>query len=110
MCEIGPPLTTDELRKSAEQTIKGQGREVGLPGVESDAERMDKGASKINREMASRISAAVAQLKPSDGSIPRFVLGWRLYPNRESPFWHGTDGKHACGCGCGCFSQPPGPR
>jgi hypothetical protein len=39
--------------------------------------------------------------KKSDRHGARFVLGWRLYPNKEHPSWSNKD-VHSCGCGCGC--------
>ena|SRR5215471_11582962 len=106
MSRIGPGLTHAHLARSVDQTIKGEGLVAGLPGVEADAQSMDSEAHKANRELAKRISAAVAAAKPSDDGVPRFVLGWRLYPNRANPFWQDAGGVHNCGCGCACFSEP----
>jgi hypothetical protein len=107
MCKVQPSLTTSHLQMSAEQTTRGEGIVAGLPGVEADAHSMDDEAHKANRELASRISAALAAVKPNDKDGHRFVLGWRLYPNRDHPFWQDAGGVHNCGCGCGCASQPP---
>jgi hypothetical protein len=107
MGRIGPRLTGNQLKESAEKTQKGEGLVAGIPGVEADAERMDRRAHTANRDLAKRIREAVAATKPSDENIPRFVLGWRLYPNRDNPFWNDAGGPHVCGCGCACYSFPP---
>jgi hypothetical protein len=107
MGRIGPRLTGKQLKESAEKTQKGEGLVAGIPGVEADAERMDRQAHTANRDLAKRIREAVAATKPSDKNIPRFVLGWRLYPNRDNPFWNDAGGPHVCGCGCACYSHPP---
>lgn len=107
MCRVQPLVTLKQLRECAERTTAGEGIVAGLPGVESDAQSMDKAAHKANRDLAKLISEAVAKSKPRDGGVPRFVLGWRLYPNRDNPFWKDAGGVHNCGCGCGCASEPP---
>jgi hypothetical protein len=106
---IGPKVTWEELAESAQQTIDGKGRRKGLSGVKADAQAVDKKAHKRNRAMAELISKAVAELKEIDDGVPRFVLGWRLYPNRDNPYWKTEALKHNCGCGCGCFGRPPPP-
>jgi hypothetical protein len=40
--------------------------------------------------------------KATDKYGAHFVLGWRLYPNKEHPRW--SKDVHSCGCGCGCSS------
>jgi hypothetical protein len=98
---IGPDRTNKELEESGRSTSKGGKKGKGLPGLKTDARTMDPEAHEANRELATRISKAVADIKPSDGGQPRFVLGWRLYPNRDSAYWK-TEGAHVCGCGCAC--------
>jgi hypothetical protein len=107
MSRIGPRVTCEELAKSAEQIARGEGLIAGLPGVKADARSMDAQAHKANRDLAERIREAMAAVKPTDKDVPRFVLGWRLYPNRNNPFWDDAGGTHVCGCGCGCSSCPP---
>ena len=100
---IGPRLTKKDLQVSATKTSKGEGLAVGLPGVAADAHAMDRKAFQINRELAKRIQQLVAELKPSDKGVPRFVLGFRMYPNAESPYWDQAARDHICGCACGCW-------
>jgi hypothetical protein len=42
----------------------------------------------------------VRSKKVSDKHGAHFVLGWRLYPNKDHPRWN--QDVHSCGCGCGC--------
>lgn len=105
MPKICPRMTRAKLRTSARKTSRGKGR-APLPGVKTDTlhrEAADKGAYKANRQLARLISAAVRATKTTDKNGPRFVLGWRLYPNEGHPSWKSKD-VHACGCGCGCHS------
>ncbi len=106
MCRVNPSLTHTQLKKTVQQTKKGYGLTAGLPGVEPDAHKMDRRAHKVNRELATRIGKALHALKPHDKGKPRFVLGWRLYPNRDNEFWKDMGGVHNCGCGCACHSNP----
>jgi hypothetical protein len=53
-----------------------------------------------NRRLAAAIKAVFqASQKPVDNGVPRFVMTWRMYPNKDSAVV-GTDGM--CGCGCSC--------
>ena len=103
---IGPRLTQKEVKDTAQMTSKGEGLKAALPGVAADAHSMDKKAYQTNRELAKRIQQLVAELKPSDGKVPRFVLGFRLYPNAKSAYWDQAAKDHVCGCGCGCWTSP----
>jgi hypothetical protein len=103
MPEISPKMTRAKLKKSARKTSQGKGR-AALPGVKTDArhaQATDKSGYQANRELAELIGAAVRAKKKSDRHGARFVLGWRLYPNKEHPSWSNKD-IHSCGCGCGC--------
>jgi hypothetical protein len=103
MPEINPKMTHSKLKNGARKTSLGKGR-VGLPGVKTDAkhvEATDKCGYQSNRELAKMIRKAVRAKKNGDKRGEHFVLGWRLYPNKEHPRWKGKD-DHACGCGCGC--------
>ena len=103
MPEIYPKVTRTILKKGARATSHGKGR-VPLPGVKTDAKHVqatDKCGYKANRELAEMISKAVLAKKNSDKSGAHFVLGWRLYPNKQHPRWKSKD-VHSCGCGCGC--------
>jgi hypothetical protein len=103
MPEIYPRMTRKKLRKSARKTSQGKGR-VPLPGVKTDAKHAqatDKCGYHVNRELGKLIKAAVSAKKKADKHGPKFILGWRLYPNEEHPAWKGKD-VHSCGCGCGC--------
>lgn len=103
MPEIYPKITGAKLKKSARKTSEGKGR-VPLPGVKTDATHVnatDKCGHKSNREMADLIKLAMRSKKNSDKNGAHFVLGWRLYPNKEHPRWKSKD-VHSCGCGCGC--------
>jgi len=109
MPKIGPTRTIKELQASARHTFHGKGRR-GLPGVKTDSKVVDRNAHAQNGELGKRISNAVHALKKADRNGPLFVLGWRLYPNKENPHWSGPT--HSCGCGCGCSSvkNHPGRR
>jgi hypothetical protein len=101
--EIDPKMTRAHLKKSAHKTSQGNGP-VPLPGVKTDAshaQATDKCGYEANRELAEMIAKAVEATKNGDEHGPHFVLGWRLYPNKEHPRWNSKD-VHSCGCGCGC--------
>lgn len=103
MPEIYPKVTRANLRKGARKTSEGKGR-APLLGVKTDAKHVnatDKCGYKANRELAAMIRKAVQAKKNSDKNGAHFVLGWRLYPNKEHPRWNNKD-VHSCGCGCGC--------
>jgi hypothetical protein len=103
MPEINPKMTRSKLKRSARKTSDGKGK-ASLPGVKTDAKHgqaTDKCGYRANRELAHMIEKAVRAKKRSDGHGEHFVLGWRLYPNKDHPRWRGKD-DHACGCGCGC--------
>jgi hypothetical protein len=103
MPEIYPKITRDKLKRTARRTSDGKGR-APLPGVKTDAKHAnatDKCGYEANRDLAKLIDQAMRTMKKSDKRGQHFVLGWRLYPNKEHPRWSGKD-DHACGCGCGC--------
>jgi hypothetical protein len=103
MPDIYPKMTRAKLKKSARKTSQGKGR-AALPGVKTDArhaQATDKHGYAANRDLAKLISKAVRARKKSDKQGAHFVLGWRLYPNKDHPRWNGKD-VHSCGCGCGC--------
>jgi hypothetical protein len=105
MPEIYPKMTRAKLKRTALRTSAGKGR-APLPGVKTDAKDVratDKCGYKVNREMADMIAKAVRAMKKGDKHGAHFVLGWRLYPNKEHPRWNNKD-VHSCGCGCGCSS------
>ena len=105
MPEIYPKMTRAKLKKSARKTAQGKGR-APLPGVKTDARHVnasDKDGCRANRELAELIAKAVRAKKKSDKDGAHFVLGWRLYPNKDHPRWSGD--VHSCGCGCGCHSK-----
>jgi hypothetical protein len=113
---IGPKMTLKELADSANETNEGRGEKLALPGVKADAKTADPKAFQKNLLLAERIRKAVAELKGTDKDeqtgqqIPRFVLGWRLYPNADSAYWKTEALLHACGCSGGCFAPyRPGP-
>jgi hypothetical protein len=96
-------MTRSKLKSGARKTSLGKGR-VPLRGVKTDAKHVqatDKCGYQANRELAQMIKKAVRAKKNSDKSGQHFVLGWRLYPNKDHPRWKAKD-DHACGCGCGC--------
>jgi hypothetical protein len=103
MPEIYPKVTRATLTKGARRTSNGKGR-VALPGVKTDAKHVnatDQCGYKANRELAEMIKQAVHAKKNADKNGEHFVLGWRLYPNKNHPRWKSKD-VHSCGCGCGC--------
>jgi hypothetical protein len=105
MPEIYPKVTRAKLKKGARRTSDGKGR-VALPGVKTDAKHVnatDKCGYQANRELADMIRQAVEAKKNGDKNGAHFVLGWRLYPNKQHPRWKSKD-VHSCGCGCGCSS------
>jgi hypothetical protein len=106
MPEINPKMTRAKLKQSARKTSQGKGR-APLPGVKTDAKHAnatDKWGYYANRELADIIAEAVRAKKRSDKHGAHFVLGWRLYPNKDHPRWKNKD-VHSCGCGCGCSSK-----
>ena len=105
MPEIYPKVTRAKLKRDARRTSDGKGR-VSLPGVQTDAKHIDasdKSGYAANRELAALIEKAMRTMKKHDKNGPQFLLGWRLYPNRNHPRWKDKD-VHSCGCGCGCSS------
>jgi hypothetical protein len=103
MPEIYPKMSRAKLKKGARKTAQGKGR-APLPGVKTDAKHVnatDKCGHQANRELADIIAKAVRAKKKSDKNGAHFVLGWRLYPNKDHPRWNSKD-VHSCGCGCGC--------
>jgi hypothetical protein len=103
MPEIHPKMSRKKLQQSARKTSEGKGQAT-LPGVKTDSkhvEATDKCGYRANRELAEIIGKAVQAKKNSDKNGAHFVLGWRLYPNKEHPRWSSKD-VHSCGCGCGC--------
>src|SRR5262249_4898725 len=99
-------MTPKEVRDSAVKTYQGDGLKAALPGVAADAHSMDKAAFSTNRELAKKIQELLAEYKPNDKGVPRFVIGFRMYPNAESPYWKRAKSEHVCGCGCGCWGGP----
>ncbi|HTO85183.1 MAG TPA: hypothetical protein VMQ73_23390 [Methylomirabilota bacterium] len=110
---IEPRMSWKDLQKGARDTAKGKKRHP-LPGVKT-AKATPKTAGMhrkdrlANGELAEKISAAVREVKKSDRHGPLWVVGWRMYPNRDHPHWKAHT--HACACGCGCFTHhKPGHR
>jgi hypothetical protein len=104
MPEIYPKVTRSKLKKGALKTANGKGRRFPLPGVKTDSKHenaTDKCGHDANRELARLIEKAMRTVKKQDKGGQHFVLGWRLYPNRNHPRWKTKD-VHSCGCGCGC--------
>ncbi len=104
MPNIYPKITRSKLKKDARKTSQGKGRGASLPGVKTDANHVqatDKCGYLANRHLAEMIRKAVRAKKINDANGAHFLLGWRLYPNREHPRWKSKN-EHACGCGCGC--------
>jgi hypothetical protein len=103
MPEIYPKMSRSNLKRSAKRTSEGRGL-APLPGVKTDAKHLqatDKCGYQANRDLAEIIKRVVRARKNSDVDGAHFVLGWRLYPNKDHPRWNTKD-DHACGCGCGC--------
>jgi hypothetical protein len=106
MPEIYPKVTRAKLKQGARRTSSGKGR-VPLPGVQTDAKHVDatdKSGYAENRELAQLIEKAMRTVKKQDKNGAQFLLGWRLYPNRDHPRWKNNKDAHSCGCGCGCGS------
>jgi hypothetical protein len=105
MTIIGPGRTRKELEESAKHTREGRGRRRSLPGIKADAS-MNEAAHKRNRDLAERIGKTMLELKGTDQDGAPFVIGWRLYPNKEHPYWKDRlleeRRQHTCGCGCAC--------
>jgi hypothetical protein len=104
MPAIYPRVTRAKLKRGARKTAQGKGR-VPLPGVKTDVMHVnatDKFGFKANRQLAAMIRKAVKAKKTSDKHGDYFVLGWRLYPNKDHPRWKAGKDDHGCGCGCGC--------
>jgi len=41
------------------------------------------------------------RLEPADQGVPRFVIVWRMYPNKDNPVVQAQSNGN-CGCGCSC--------
>jgi hypothetical protein len=66
---------------------------AALPDLDSDTFGRD-GADAENRRLTRLIREA---LKRSKSHPERFVLTWRMYPDKDNPTPEGS-----CGCGCSC--------
>jgi hypothetical protein len=109
MTMVGPPQTLEDLGKSARRVRDG--RATGLPAVKSDIEKMhDAHAEEANRKLEKAISRALARYKPEKDAYgePLFILGWRLYPNKNNEHWKEAH-EHTCGCSCGGTAPWPPP-
>jgi hypothetical protein len=103
----GPPKpfkTVEELRASGSKTRDG--KLVDLDGLEGADGTHYAADDKVNRQLSHIIHEAVSALK-SDEHGPKFVIGWRLYPNANHPLWKSEHEQHICGCGCGCGCGRP---
>jgi hypothetical protein len=99
MPEIYPKVTRAKLKESARKTRSGKGR-ASLPGVKTDAKHAnatDKCGYTANRELARLINKAMRSAKKSDKAGQHFVLGWRLYPNKNHPRWNDKDTRAGAG-------------
>jgi hypothetical protein len=109
-----PPKTDDDLTSLLPDRLYPNGQppthDPGHPDLDTHSHpddlfadplsRPDGGADDENRALATAIRAVFkASKKPVDNGVPRFVLTWRMYPNKDSPV-AGTPGN--CGCGCSC--------
>jgi hypothetical protein len=101
MPKIGPGRTFDELKQSAVRTREGKGHPA-LPGVRTDAFRYRDEDFQNNRELTRRIGDAMMELKGNARGKPKFVIGWRLYPNLENEYWQDKLVDHVCSCACSC--------
>jgi hypothetical protein len=66
---------------------------AALPDLDSDAFARE-GADAENRKLTRLIREA---LRRSKSHPERFVLTWRMYPDKDNPTPEGS-----CGCGCSC--------
>jgi hypothetical protein len=108
MSKIGPGRTFRELQESGIRTREGKGHPQ-LPGVTADAWRQRREDYERNRELNRRIGEAMLELKGSVGGKPKFVIGWRLYPNLDNKeYWDNRLLDHVCSCSCGgaCIIGP----
>jgi hypothetical protein len=102
MPKIGPGRTFDELKRSGLVTREGRGRPQ-LPGVKADAAQNRSEDAKVNEQLAKEIGETVLRLKGNANGKPKFVIGWRLYPNLENKeYWDNRLLDHVCSCACGC--------
>ena len=82
-------MSRAKLKQGARKTSQGKAR-AALPGVKTDAKHAqarDKRGYGANRELAEMIGKAVRAKKKADKHGAHFVLGWRLYPNKDHPRW-----------------------
>jgi hypothetical protein len=111
--KIGPARTFQELKASGRKTSDRKGHPQ-LPGVKADALQMSPDEKyQDNRRLADAIGKLMMEMKgqSADGK-PLFVIGWRLYPNKENrEYWKDGVEEHvcSCACGCACILGPPGP-
>ena len=59
---------------------------------------LDRKGFATNRKMAKEIDKIFRKYKKMDKDGTHFVLGWRLYGNKDHVRFQEADG---CGCGCG---------
>ena len=79
---------------------------AAIPEMISTALASEKrpNAETENRQLNVDILQALSSNKPpepEDGGVSRFVIVWRMYPNKENPVVK-DGGPDACGCGCSC--------
>ena len=99
------------IRKSLEQSCsvapakrpkaKAEHRFRRVKTATNPVNATDKCGHNANRELSKLIEKAMRSVKKSDKGGQHFVLGWRLYPNKDHARWKNKD-VHSCGCGCGC--------
>jgi hypothetical protein len=70
---------------------------------------LDRKGFATNRKMAKEIDKIFKKYKKIDKDGSHFVLGWRLYGNKDHVRFQEADG---CGCGCGDIAplNHPKPR
>ena len=70
-----------------------------------DSDAHDKpGMQGQNKRLHEAIITQLETWKPPDNKGPRWVIAWRIYPNKENQNIVDsiTNGSCGCGCSCGC--------
>jgi hypothetical protein len=115
-----PKKTTGDIRKLLPRHLHGnnggQGDQMfpdnspgqhhaAVPAMISNALNGSRpNAERENRQLNADVLRALTdnkRLEAEDMGVSRFVIVWRMYPNKDNPVVQ-RDDPNACGCGCSC--------
>jgi hypothetical protein len=101
-----PKLTKAEVWSLLPQPRGNQpkGKHAPIPGLDNEDSASDPEAANRHRRLHTKIMEAFRETQPRDGEDPetgpRFVLAWRIFPNKSNPV--ANEPNCGCGCSCGC--------